>query len=166
MGPIHTRPASALAPLAAWLGLALYPGATSAPLAAPARAEIGVGATVLARAQIATESTPAALEISAADVARGYVDVPQAMRLTIANTSPYGYALDVWPTAPVFREVRVLGLGREVRLSDDGGAIITRGAHGQALPLVLDVRFTLAPGLVPGRYPWPLKLQVRPLLDP
>jgi hypothetical protein len=166
MGPTHARRTGALVPLAAALVLALYPASSSAPRASAARAELAVGATVLARAVIAAESSPAGLDITAADVARGYVDVRRATRLTIANTSPYGYALDVWPAAPVFREVEILGFGAEVRLGDDGGAIVARGARGSALPLVLDFRFTLAPGLAPGRYPWPLKFQVRPLTDP
>jgi hypothetical protein len=166
MGPTHARPAGVLAPLAASLLLVLYPASDSAPRASATRAEMVVGATVVARAVIAAESGPQVLEVSAADVARGYVEVRRAMRLTIANNSPYGYALDVWPAAPVFRAVEIAGFGGDVRLGDDGGAIVARGARGAALPLVLDFRFTLAPGLEPGVYPWPLRFQVRPLLGP
>ena len=166
MGPSLARPTGLVAPLAASLALALYPALDSAPHASAARAELQVGATVLPRALIAAESSPATLEVTPADVARGYVDARRAMRLTIANNSPYGYALDVWPAAPVFRAVEIQGFGADVRLGDDGGAIVARGARGAALPLVLDFRFTLAPGLAPGRYPWPLKFQVRPLAAP
>ena len=166
MGPTYARPKGALAPLAASLVLVGYPATDSAPRASAARAEIHVGATVLPHTVIAAQSSPAALEVTAADVARGYVDVRRAMRLTISNNSPHGYALDVWPTAPVFREVEILGFGAEVRLPDAGGAIAARGARGAALPLELGFRFTLAPGIAPGRYPWPLQFQVRPLNDP
>jgi len=138
----------------------------SAPNASASRAEMLVGATVLARAFIADEANPPVLEVTPADVARGYVELKRATRLTIANTSPYGYALDVWPTAPVFREVRIEGLGAQVRLGDEGGEIVTRNVRGPALPLVLDYRFALAPGLQPGLYPWPLRFQVRPLPTP
>ena len=159
----RTRSRSAHAPLAAALALALYPPSSSSPNASAARAEILVGATVLARAVIASESSPALLELTVADIARGYVDLPRATHLTVANTSPYGYALDVWPAVPVFREVLIRGLGADVRLSAEGGEIVSRNARGPALPLVLDYRFALAPGLAPGRYPWPLRFQVRPL---
>ncbi len=152
--------------VAAPLALSLYASTDSAPWAATARSEIAVGVTVLARTVIAAESNPAALEVTPLDVARGYVDAPQATRLTIANTSPYGYELDVWPAAPVFREVTIVGFGPQVRLGDEGGAIVARGARGPALPLVLDFRFRLAPGLAPGRYPWPLRFQVRPVAGP
>jgi hypothetical protein len=142
---------------------AIYAPLSSAPSASASRAEILVGATVLARAYIADEANPPLLEVTAADVARGYVELRRATRLTIANTSPYGYALDVWPTAPVFREVRIEGMGAQVRLGDEGGEIVTRNVRGPALALVLDYRFALAPGLAPGLYPWPLRFQVRPL---
>jgi hypothetical protein len=164
MDPTHVRTTGVLAPFAASLVLALP--ASSAPRAPGARAEFAVGATVLARAAITEEASPAGLEVTPADVARGYVDVRRATHLTIANTSPYGYALDVWPAAPVFREVEILGFGADVRLGNDGGAIVARRARGASLPLLLDFRFTLAPGLAPGRYPWPLRFQVRPLLEP
>lgn len=167
MRPIRARPARAAALLAvAPLALSLYASTGAAPKAATARAAIAVGVTVLARAVIAEQSNPAALEVTPLDLARGYVDVPRATRLTIANTSPYGYELDVWPAAPVFREVTIVGFGPQVRLGDEGGSIVARGARGQALPLVLDFRFTLAAGLEPGRYPWPLRYQVRPIAGP
>ena len=166
MGSSDVRTSTTAPAAAAVAVLALLAPAGSAPRASAARAQIAVGATVLARALIAAQSSPDGIEISAADIARGYLDVPRATRLTIANTSPYGYALDVWPAAPVFREVLIVGFGGEVRLRDDGGAIVARGAHGQALPLTLDFRFLLAPGVLPGRYPWPLKFQVRPLSEP
>ncbi len=148
--------------LGALLALASSGGRTS-PAAVTARAQMPVGATVLARALIAEEQSPAVLEVSAADVARGYVDVRGATRLTVANTSPYGFALDVWPAVPVFRALVVGGLGAEARLGDDGGAIVQRGQRGAALPLTLDLRFQLAPGVAPGRYPWPLRYSVHPL---
>jgi hypothetical protein len=151
---------------AAPLTLSLYASTGSAPRAASARAEIAVGVTVLPRTVIAAESSPAALEVTPIDVARGFVDVPRGTRLTIANTSPYGYELDVWPAVPVFREVTIVGFGPQVRLGDEGGSIVARGARGPALPLVLDYRFTLAAGLAPGRYPWPLRFQVRPVMAP
>ena len=132
--------------------------------ASTSRSAFGVGANVLARATIAAESSPELLEITASDLSRGYVDV--ASRLTIANTSPYGYALDVWPAAGMFRAVDVGGVGAPVRLSADGGSIVARGQRGQALGLDLTIRFALAPGLAPGRYPWPLRFQVRPLSGP
>ena len=122
--------------------------------ASTSRSEFGVGANVLARATIAAESSPELLEVTASDLSRGYVDV--ASRLTIANTSPYGYALDVWPAAAVFSAVDVGGVGALVRLTADGGTIVARGQRAHALGLVL----------APGRYPWPLRFQVRPLAGP
>ncbi|HTY48912.1 MAG TPA: hypothetical protein VMB48_04385 [Steroidobacteraceae bacterium] len=110
-------------------------------------------------------SSPAGLAISAADVARGYVEVRRATRLTVTSLGQAGYLLDVSPTAAVFTEVLVEGVGRQVTLGSNGGTIFERGGIGLSPPLalMLDFRFTLAPGVTPGRYPWPLRFQVRPL---
>jgi hypothetical protein len=61
----------------------------------------------------------------------------------------------------VFSQVEIVGFGAQVRFGDDGGAIVARGARGEALPLLVDSGVVLAP----GRYPWPLRFRVRPLVE-
>jgi len=141
----------------AWVGLHVQ------AQAAASHASFSVGATVRARTLIQSESSPRELEVSAEDVRRGYVELHQATRLLVTNTSPVGYALDVWPEVQVFKDVAIRNADSQQVLDENGGEIIERGVSGAMSPLVLDFRFTLAPGVVPGRYPWPLKFQVRPL---
>jgi hypothetical protein len=139
-------------------------GGAGAPLAAPtARTSFGVGAVVLAHAGIAQQALPEALELSAEDVARGFVDRPAAVRLSIVNTSAAGFALEVLPVSPVISGVEVGGAGAQAAFDAGGGSIIARGIRGRAIELSLGFRFQLAPGLAPGRYPWPLAFNVRPL---
>jgi hypothetical protein len=145
------------------LAICLLPGA---PQAASREARFGVGAVVLARATIAAETDAPFLEVTQADIGRGYVDARRATRLVIANTSPLGFALDVWPAAALFDSVEVTGAGTQATLATEGGAITLRGVHGPTSELILDFRFALAPGLQPGRYPWPLRFDVRPLTGP
>jgi len=57
----------------------------------------------------------------------------------------------------------VEGLDSDLALGPDGGTIVQRWQRPQAVDLSLKFRFALAPGLVPGNYPWPLRLTVRPL---
>jgi len=146
---------------AVWLaGLTL----TATPAAAATRqAGFSVGATVIARAAITGASSPAYIEISASDIARGYVEVTRASHLTVVNSSPQGFALDVWPSAAIFQSVIVRGLGSQITLNRDGGSINVRGTHGAVQSLAIDLQFALAPDLTPGRYPWPLQYAVRPL---
>jgi len=134
--------------------------------AAGREAQFAVGAVVLARTTIAAQAEAPFLEVTRADLARGYLVVPRATRLLLANTSPLGLVLDVWPTAPVFTAVDIQAGGAAATLSPDGGAITLRGVHGTAAELILDVRFALKPDLAPGRYPWPLRIGARPLLAP
>jgi hypothetical protein len=127
------------------------------------RATLAVGVTVLPRTEIESESSPATLTVTAADVSRGYVDLPAATRLSVWNTSPAGYVVDVWPAVNLFSAADVEAAGGVATVGDAGGTVVARGARGRGLPLVMSVRFHLAPHVGPGRYPWPLRYQVRPL---
>jgi len=137
-------------------------GAMQQTQAGTARAEIGVSVTVMARTQINSESSPRQLEVSAADVARGYVEVQGATQLFVTNTNRRGYLLSVWPQVQVFASMVVRSADSQVELGADGGEIFER-RWGQMLPLALDFRFMLAPGVKPGIYPWPVKFQASPL---
>src|SRR5271155_1372168 len=125
--------------------------------------ELSVTATVRAVANIDLQSTPAALEISATDVRRGYIDVPQPTQLVVRSNSQEGFALDVLTVAPIFSALRIQGLESNTELGADGGSVVQRWQRPQAINLSLRFRFSLAPGVTPGVYPWPVRITVRPL---
>jgi hypothetical protein len=108
-------------------------------------------------------SAPTALEVTADDASRGFIDVIEPLRLQIASNSAEGYALDIAPLGSLLAAVAVYGMGQDIRFGADGGSIVQRWQHGQAVLLDLRFRFVLAPGVPPGRYPYPLRLAVRPL---
>lgn len=137
-------------------------GAMQQAQAGTARAEIAVSVRVMARTLINSESSPRQLEVSAADVARGYVEVQGATHLLVTNTNRRGYLLSVWPQAQVFSTVVVRSGDSQAELGADGGEIF-EGRWGQMVPLALDFRFMLAPDVKPGVYPWPVKFQASPL---
>lgn len=137
-------------------------GAMPQAQAGTARADIQVSVTVMARTLINSESSPPQLEVSAADVARGYVEVQGATQLLVTNTNRRGYVLSVWPQVQVFSTVVVRNGDSQAELGADGGEIFER-RWGQMLPLALDFRFVLAPGVKPGIYPWPVRFQVSSL---
>jgi hypothetical protein len=126
--------------------------------------DFSVSVTVRAVANMEIKSAPAGLEISGTDLQRGFIDVSQPMQLTVRSNSASGFALDVLTVAsPMVSSMVVEGLNSDLALGADGGTIVQRWEHPQAVNLSLRFRFALAPGLAAGNYPWPLRLSVRPL---
>lgn len=131
--------------------------------AADNRATFMVQATVAPAASIQLSSQPPPIAISTADLARGYAEVNTPMGMQVRSNSRQGYMLDVLPLSPLFTTVAIRGLGADVSVGADGGTIVQRWQHAQTIDLALTYRFYLAPGLAPGKYPWPLRLRVRAL---
>jgi hypothetical protein len=122
-----------------------------------------VGATVLAVANLELRSAPSGLDISRADVQRGFIDVVQPTRLTVRSNSPTGFTLEVLTVAPMLSSMNIQGLNSDLALGAEGGTIVQRWQKPQVVNLSLKFRFMLAPGLIAGSYPWPVRLAVRPL---
>jgi hypothetical protein len=131
--------------------------------AASVRSQIAVTAFVPAQTVSQTVSQPAQITITAADIARGYVDMPEASQLRVTSNNPVGYVVDFFSRLPIFTSVTVSSTGGSADLGPDGGAIVERGSHGRDIPLHLSFRFNLNAQVQPGTYPWPLALNVRPL---
>jgi len=150
------------------LALLLMMGASAAH-AHEAQARLAVTATVSPVVRVEAQSGPRALDVSAADIAQGYVDVIEPVRIRVYSNGP-GYALDVVTVAPLISGMILTGPGGEQRLGGEGGTWVERWAHA-AMPrsdaeTVMHFRLMLAPSLAPGRYPWPLRILVRPLENP
>jgi hypothetical protein len=127
-----------------------------------ARARFGVSVTVVTPATIRSEWFPSELEISAADIKRGYVDWRRATPLIVGNISPVAFVLDVFPTSRIFSQVVISTSATDkATLGAGGGQIVGwRGSRSDD-PLVLDFRFKLQSSITPGRYPWPLRVDAR-----
>lgn len=131
--------------------------------AASLRSQIAVTAFVPAQTVGQLVSQPSEISITAADVSRGYVDIPAASQLRVTSNNPIGYVVDFFSRLPIFTSVTVSSASGSADLGPDGGAIIERGRQGHDLSLQLSFRFNLAAQIQPGTYPWPLALNVRPL---
>ena len=123
--------------------------------------QLAVAAYVPSRVVSQVEQQPAALTITAADVARGYVDVPAASRLRVTTNDPAGFVIDFFPRLPIFTAVHVSTREGSARLGPDGGGIAEHRRRGRNLPLELSYRFDLAGNVQPGTYAWPLAISVR-----
>jgi hypothetical protein len=128
-----------------------------------ARTTMTVSATVIAVATLKSQSAPADIRVSAADVARGFIDVSEPLELVISSNSPAGFVMDVMTVTPMLSSLVVHGLDSDQFLGAEGGAIVQRWQRPQVVTLSLKFRLVLAPELTVGRYPWPLRVAVRPL---
>jgi len=105
-----------------------------------------------------------ALEITPADILRGYIEVPIAARIEIQNNNLSGYlvvfeGLD-WP----FKEVIVSGFGKDINVNSRGGWLV-QPYHGRDPLLVeLSYRIILSEDTKAGKYSWPLKISVSPVI--
>ncbi|HJS90064.1 MAG TPA: hypothetical protein VJ738_08895 [Steroidobacteraceae bacterium] len=138
-------------------------GSVTPATAAVAGAPITVSAVVQPRTAIVSATMPASLDVTASDVARGFVEVSGSSQILVTNNSPEGFELEVLTGASVFSSVAVQGLGAEATVEAEGGEIFLPSRRGAAIPLILSYRFQLASGTTPGRYPWPLQFGVRPI---
>jgi hypothetical protein len=144
------------------IALIVAAGVTAAG-ARDVHSNLSVSVTVQPVAKIEHESAPNGLQISAADLQRGFIDVRQPTQFTVRSNSPNGFELDVLTVAPLLSSMIVEGLNSDLELGADGGTIVQRWQKPQSVNLSLRFRFALAPGLSAGNYPWPVRLAVRPL---
>lgn len=133
--------------------------------AANAATGIDVAPPTLA-ATMVLEYQQMAIDITGADVSRGYVDVPGGSRFAVATSGRAGYAVDLVTKVAIFTAVRVHSATASADLGADGGTLVAGRVAGVHAREELSYRFMLAPSVKPGRYPFPLFLAVRPLDGP
>jgi hypothetical protein len=102
-----------------------------------------------------------ALQVTAGDVERGYVEVPAASNFSLVTNVQDGYIIDFRPRSDVFRSVLVTGLQSPIEIGVQGGSATHNASHGRTTFHQLGYRFMLRPDLQPGNYPWPLRISVR-----
>jgi hypothetical protein len=134
-------------------------------IAGPNQATLSVSATVLKHASLKVLAQPSSVVVTAADIARGYVDGPAAVQVAIQNNSAGGYLLEFASQGDFMRRILVRGLAHETQLSPAGGAIAqpSTGSGVTRTTLGLGFRFLLSASAQPGTYPWPMRVSVTPL---
>ena len=129
--------------------------------AATRQTQIAVTAYVPPNVVSQLEQQAAALTITDADVARGYVEIPAGSRLRVTSNDPAGFVIDFFQRLPIFKAVRVSTPDGSAQLGPLGGAMAENRHHGRNIPLELSYRFDLADHVQPGTYAWPLAMSVR-----
>jgi hypothetical protein len=123
---------------------------------------LSVSAVVSARAVLSVESQPAGLQITEADVARGYVEAPGASLVKVRTNSPAGWLLEFQPLLGPYRALEVTGLGSTAQVSAAGGWLAQPYAGKALVTASLGYRFLLSDDARPGLYPWPVALTAIP----
>src|SRR5512140_3410407 len=81
--------------------------AASQLFAASASAPMQVSVNVIARAVLTVDSVPSAIDVTGADIARGYVDVSAPVVIHVRTNSRAGYLLQAEQQNPDFRKVEL-----------------------------------------------------------
>ncbi len=143
--------------------------ALGALMATPALADdaqkLSVMATVAKRATLKVLAQPTAVVVSAADVQRGYVDVPVPAHVAVQSNSVSGYLLEFASHGNFMKQTVVKGLANDVQVGPSGGAVMqpSDGAGVTKVNLALGFRFMLAESTQHGTYPWPMQMSVSAL---
>lgn len=96
------------------------------------------------------------VDVTAADIERGFVDVPLAWCVEVrANTA---YEVSFTARASWFRSALLRGLPAAVEVRDGTGRFEEPRPTGSPVRRRLGVTFHLIAGTVPGRYAWPLSI--------
>jgi len=146
---------------AASIGLMLAPASAAA---GGSEAKLLVTATVLKHASLKVLTQPSSVVVTAADIARGYVDVPAPAQVAISSNTSQGYVLEFASQGDFMRQILVKGLGTDVQLSPAGGTVVqhSTGAGVIRTTLSLGFRFFLSDTARQGTYAWPMRLSVLP----
>lgn len=128
-------------------------------LADTASTRFVVSAQVAPRIALLPEGPVRSLPVSAADLARGELELEHAYR--VASNDPRGFVLEVAPRLGLAEAVAVEIDGTRAELTDTQLEFVQRNCG--ACELRIRYRVRLREGLTPGDYPLPWLLRVRPL---
>jgi hypothetical protein len=159
---LHHQRLNSIYTLVIAIGIVLLVFAKAAEVFA-AYTAIPVSVTVISNTKMELSYQSTQLNITNADIARGYIDAPGAFRFSVNSNSRLGYLMDFHPIGYIFSSVRISGLGDSIQLGADGGTIIQRGMLPKKTSYELGFRFALNSAVRSGSYPWPLQLSVRSL---
>lgn len=161
----HLANAALQATKSVLVGVAFLGLAAVSLTAGAAETKLAVTATVLKHASLQVVSQPGSVSVTAADIARGYVDVPATAQIMVKSNTQDGYLLTFTSQGDFFRQALVRGLANDVQLGPDGGGVAQK-ASGRGMTrteLDLGFRFVLSASAQQGVYAWPMRMSVTPL---
>jgi hypothetical protein len=146
--------------------LATLLAALALPLASPvqaapsSKAEVKIRATVLSYFRVGAVSQPADLHLTDNDVARGYVDLPEASSFQVASNTRTHMTVAVAFDPAIVTKVGARLLDSEVVASVPGGAAAVTNDHVGKRHVTVTYRVYLNKDVRPGQYAWPIGLRI------
>jgi hypothetical protein len=137
-------------------------GAVSGAGALAARASIDIGISIPKVMQMRLIGHPAALDVTADDIARGSITV-NGPSIDLLVNDRAGYNLRAELVNAVFTAVRIAGLPAPVQASGAPALVHMPSMTGRprALPMPVAYELQLASDALPGRYTWPVALSLQ-----
>ena len=125
--------------------------------AAHSGAQLMLSAVVAKTAQVSIREHPASIQVTDADIARGYVDVANGPRIDVSTNSREGLVVSFLAGGDAIRAVQLRGTA--------GDSILLPGpARGMVRHRIEPgYRLILAPAARPGTYAWPVQVVATPL---
>jgi hypothetical protein len=128
--------------------------------AAAATTRLQVSARILTHVSFKSMRAPAQVAITAADVARGYVDLDEPIEMEVKTNSASGILVGISLNSPQFEGATVSGPGGTERMTSGVPSLVFAN-HGQGMhteSLSLRVRIELARNTTPGVFVMPVSV--------
>ena len=122
---------------------------------------VQVTAQVVARAIVTVDRQPASIDVTEADIARGYLDVPTPLQWRGQTNSRRGYLLQVTNESDVFSAVNLAFAGTEMNVGQQSWVARPYVPGGESL--TVQVRLILRASTQPGRHLLPISVSATPL---
>ncbi|MGZ4808846.1 MAG: hypothetical protein ACXVJT_00020 [Thermoanaerobaculia bacterium] len=123
--------------------------------------QMTVSTRVIARA-VVTVDPPAAIVVTADDVARGYVDVTQPIQVRVRTNSRNGYVLQAEKTTEAFSAIELTNETTSMSVSSHETWLQRPYVAGGDV-MSLRARLYLAPGTMPGAQAVPVAFSATPI---
>ncbi len=124
---------------------------------------VQVSATVPGQASITAVSAPTQVQLAEADVARGYLDLPQTLEIAVRTNLPRGVLLTGASASGALRGVALSAAGEPGVYASGAGLLIDKLGVGLREQRVrLYVRLLLGPGAAAGPMAWPVAFSLMP----
>jgi len=119
-------------------------------------ATMSVSATVLASARLTVESQPVAVDVTAEDIERGYVELDAPILLRVQTNSRRGYLLQVANLDEAFSQIEISFGSTEMRVAHESWVDRPYVRGGESI--AMRARLRLSPLAQPGRRALPIEV--------
>lgn len=147
-------------------GYALWPTdkTDAVSQAAEQRAQVDLVVNVPPYAKLERITTPDVVEVTAAHIAQGYIDIPETSKLSVSFNTRQGFTLVVAYDTEWVSKVDLSIDGRGALIETPNSRIPVMKEHGVKREVDLRYRLIFSSNARPGQHVWPVVVSVAPPL--